>query len=214
MSNPARAAAAVVAIVAVTVGVSGCGTSGQGPSAGRQSATAGPTPGSSASTHATPATGTSGSASSSPSRPAHGAAHRGCLTADLAFHVKTLGGAAGSVYSRIVMTNRGSAPCVTGGYGGVSFVGDHGNQLGVAAERDRSVPVRRIVLRPGESAVARLQVSEALNYPRRTCHPVRARGLRIYPPNETHAAVVRHPETACRSHGVSLMTLRPYRERR
>jgi hypothetical protein len=109
------------------------------------------------------------------------------------------------------LTNMGNGPCVLGGYGGVSFVGRHGDQIGAAAERDPSTGVRRVVLRPGQGAEARLRVTEAGNYDASECHPQTARGLRVYPPNETASLFVRHRFDACDSPDVQLLTIQPYR---
>ena len=194
-----------LAVGTVTLLAAGCGQPASPGGAGSPTSSPGRSTETSASS--TPSPSASGSSSSG-----SGPRTNGCLTRNLSLTVKQLGAAAGSAYSRVVMTNTGSSPCVTGGYGGVSFVGKHGQQLGAAADRDHSTPARRIVLEPGERAGARLQIGDAGNYPSGSCQPARAKGFRVYPPNETHAAIVAHPEQVCASAKVHQLNLQPYRK--
>ncbi len=90
----------------------------------------------------------------------------------------------------------------------MSFVGGgNGTQIGAAGELDRSSPHGTVTLDPGKSAHAPLRIAQALNYPKDTCQPVTADGLRVYPPGETHALFVPSGLTACRSSSVKLITV-------
>ena len=120
-------------------------------------------------------------------------------------------GAAGSTYFDLTLTNTSKHPCRTGGFGGVSLVGDgNGTQIGAPADRTQTVKVRAITLQPGGKATATLRETNAENYPATKCRPAPAEGFRVYPPNETHAAYVAHGSTGCRNEKVHLLSLAPY----
>ena len=96
-------------------------------------------------------------------------------------------GAAGSTFYSVRLTNSSDSPCRTGGFGGVSLVGAAGKQIGAPADRTAKDTVTRITLRPGRAAEATLQVATAENFPAGRCRPARAKGFRVYPPDETHS---------------------------
>jgi hypothetical protein len=155
-----------------------------------------------------PSTSTGPSSSAGPAA----AAVPRCTTADLDVSVSGGDGAAGSRYYELVLKNTSANTCATGGFGGVSLVtGATGAQVGAPATRDTSTSPATLELQPGGSAQARLQESEADNYPSSRCRPAPARGFRVYPPNETHAAFVAAPSTGCGNPKVVLLTLSPYR---
>ena len=109
-----------------------------------------------------------------------------CATSDLKVTLGAPNGYAGGVYETIVFTNTSGAACSLYGYPGVSLVSAPPyTQIGLAAKRSATVPVKLIVLASGTSASAVLQVVDALNFPASTCSPTRAAFLRIYPPNQT-----------------------------
>jgi hypothetical protein len=109
-----------------------------------------------------------------------------CATSDLKVTLGAPNGYAGGVYETIVFTNTSGAACSLYGYPGVSLVSAPPyKQIGLAAKRSATVPVKLIVLNSGTSASAVLQVVDALNFPASTCSPTQAAFLRIYPPNQT-----------------------------
>lgn len=109
-----------------------------------------------------------------------------CATSDLKVTLGAPNGYAGGVYETIVFTNTSGAACSLFGYPGVSLVSAPPyTQIGLAAKRSATVPVKLIVLASGTSASAVLQVVDALNFPASTCSPTQAAFLRIYPPNQT-----------------------------
>jgi Protein of unknown function (DUF4232) len=109
-----------------------------------------------------------------------------CATSELKVTVGAPNGYAGGVYETIVFTNTSGAACSLYGYPGVSLVSAPPyTQIGLAAKRSGTVPVKLIVLAAGTSANAVLQVVDALNFPASTCSPTRAAFLRVYPPNQT-----------------------------
>ena len=84
------------------------------------------------------------------------------------------------------------------GFPGVSSVDAAGRQIGSPALWEPGT-VRTIVLAPRGSASATYGQAQALNFPRARCHPVSARGLRVYPPNETHSRLLASKHLACSS---------------
>ena len=106
------------------------------------------------------------------------------------------GAAAGSTYDPLRFTNFGTA-CTLRGFPGVSAIDLSGRQVGKAASRDRAVGSRLVALARGATAKAVLQITDVHNFPRSTCRPVKAAGLRVYPPNQTRSKVVPFPMDAC-----------------
>lgn len=134
-----------------------------------------------------------------------------CTTRDLRVSLTGGEGAAGSTYFDLNLTNTSEHPCRTGGFGGVSLVGDgNGTQIGAPADRTQAAKVRAVTLQPGGKATATLRETNAENYPATKCRPAPAEGFRVYPPNETHAAYVAHGSTGCRNEKVHLLSLAPY----
>jgi hypothetical protein len=120
-------------------------------------------------------------------------------------------GAAGSTFLPIRLTNTSGHACRTGGFGGASLVtSPRSEPVGAPADRVQRGTAKPIVLQPGKRATATLRIVSADNFDKATCRPSPTHGLRIYPPNETHAAYVAHAATACESASVHLLELRPY----
>ncbi|MEV7603847.1 DUF4232 domain-containing protein [Paenarthrobacter sp. NPDC089322] len=159
-------------------------------------------------TSATPSTTTS--PSPSPSATATSAAPAGtalCKAASLtATTDSTGGGAAGSIYEKLILTNSGAAPCVLEGFAGVSLTADaNGAPIGEPATRETTTPVTRIELAPGKSAWAELRYTQAGNYG--DCTKVPAAGYRIYPPEDTASLFIAEPHDACSNAGIKLLTI-------
>ena len=190
----------LLAVTAGLVVLAGCGGSPSNTSADTGSAST------SKPSHAPKKqTGSSSSAAPTPSGPAR------CTTKDLRVSLTGGEGAAGSTYYDLTLTNTSGHVCRTGGFGGVSLVGDgNGTQIGAPADRTEPGKVRAITLRPDGRAAATLRVTNAENYSPSKCKPAPAEGFRVYPPNETHAAYVAQGSTGCRNDTVHLLTLTPY----
>lgn len=138
------------------------------------------------------------------------AATRACGNSDLkaSYHAKDA--AMSHRYGRIVLKNVSGSDCATGGYGGLSYVGNgDGTQIGAAADRDGG-KVTTFVLEPGAKAVSRVDETVADVYPRHRCRPAHVDGFRVYVPNATRSQFVVHPTTGCRNHAVHLISHRPY----
>ncbi len=151
------------------------------------------------------ATGTAAStaapASSAPAGPAL------CKAAGLTATVdSTGGGAAGSVYMKLILTNSGTGPCLLKGFAGVSLTANAtGAPIGAAAARDESTPAASVLLAPGQAGAATLRYSQAANYP--DCSVTPAAGFRVYPPEDTASLFVAQPRSACSNAGPTLLTI-------
>ncbi|MDN4609306.1 DUF4232 domain-containing protein [Arthrobacter burdickii] len=161
---------------------------------------AGESAGASASAGAVPSPSSSASASTP-------AAAGTCSAAQLAGAIEDQpgGGAAGSVYRTLVLTNASDQECVVDGYPGVSFVDASGTQIGAAAERDGAAAVP-VALAPGGSVTTTLRQTNAQNYGT-DCGITPATGLRIYPPGATDSLVLPQEIPACSATSIVLMTV-------
>jgi len=122
----------------------------------------------------------------------------------------SLGGAAGTVYYALKVTNLSGRSCRMFGFPGVSAVSLRGTQLGAPASRTlNSVPERTITLRTGQTATAYLGIHEVIYFPRSSCRPVTAAGLRIYLPGQTGSKIVPYPFQTCSARGQSSLSVSP-----
>ncbi|MCW2782887.1 MAG: hypothetical protein JWR35_3336 [Marmoricola sp.] len=117
----------------------------------------------------------------------------------------------GHHYGWIRLRNVSKHACVTGGFGGLSYVGDgNGTQIGAAATRDGSAATT-YVLKPGQRVESQLNEVTALNYPASTCHRAKVDGIRVYVPNATKSQYIAHRTTGCTNAAVHLMSHRAYK---
>jgi hypothetical protein len=122
--------------------------------------------------------------------PTKAAASADCKAAELSLAVKDDSGAAGTVYRKLVFTNKGKRTCTMQGFPGVSYVaGDDGHQVGPAAYRDGTKGAA-VTLKPGGTAVAPVGFVNVRNYDSAVCKPTAVRGLRVYPPQDTASMFV------------------------
>jgi hypothetical protein len=122
----------------------------------------------------------------------------------------TGGGAAGSVYLTLILTNTSGQPCEINGYPGVSLVGN-GAQLGAAAVRDDTKPGAAFSLAPGARAAAELQYNQPGKYP--NCTQVQADGIKVFPPNSLNSMTVARPMTACSNTDLDLLRVGAFQPR-
>lgn len=116
------------------------------------------------------------------------------------------GGAAGSVYMKLNLTNTGSEPCILRGFAGVSLAADGaGAPIGAPATRDEAVAPTDVLLAPGQTGSAVLRYTQAGNYP--DCAMVDAAGYRIYPPEDTASLFLPQPTKACSNAGITLLSI-------
>ncbi|MGH3322314.1 MAG: DUF4232 domain-containing protein [Streptosporangiaceae bacterium] len=138
-------------------------------------------------------------ATPSPSR-AHDIAR--CTTAVLDARLGRNGGAAGHVRYDFVFRNTGAERCAIKGFTRVVLIGHRGKVLDVTNSHKPSVvvpkvPVRRIVLRPGDAASFSVGYADV---PRdgQNCPVVRATKVRLYPPHSSRAQTVDARPSPCR----------------
>jgi hypothetical protein len=167
------------------------------------------TPSSSSSATSTPSTGTG---SGSGTGTGTGTGTTACASADLtaAIQPSAGGGAAGSTFVSLVLTNKGASACTLQGWPGVSFVGDgNGTQIGQAATFDRTSPHGTVTLAAsGGTATSTLRIVQAGNYSNADCSPTPADGFRIYPPGQKASVfAAKSGLTACASKSVALLTV-------
>lgn len=137
--------------------------------------------------------GTGGGATAPPQQAGPGP----CRSSTLRVSLGSGDAAAGTSYVQLEFTNTGARPCVIQGFAGVSYVtGDHGTQVGAAAERDgaKGGPVTLAPKAVASATLARVQV---LNYDESVCRPTPVRGLRVYPPGDTVSVFVPTDGTGC-----------------
>ncbi|MFF2243272.1 DUF4232 domain-containing protein [Arthrobacter sp. NPDC058130] len=193
----------VTSAAAAALLLSSCG----GSSAQPQPATSPPTPSVSASSEPT----ASGAATeSSPAAASSQAAQAGtalCKADSLTATTDSSGGgAAGSIYMQLIVTNSGTEPCLLKGYAGVSLTtGADGEPIGAAATRDDSTPVVDVLLAPGKAGAATLRYTQAANYP--DCSRMQAAGFRVYPPNDTASLFLAQQLDACTNTDINLLTI-------
>jgi len=130
--------------------------------------------------------------------PAAAATPGPCSTAGLRV---TLGSqesaAAGHLYRTLDFTNISGASCTLYGYPGISFVtGVGGQQIGAAASRSPAGK-RLIVLAPGKTAHAQMDLVDVLNFPPSKCAASNAQWIKVYPPNQFSATYVRWTAMVC-----------------
>lgn len=193
----------VTSAAAAALFLSGCG----GSSAQPQPATSPPT--ASASTSSEPSASATAT-ESSPAAASSQAAQSGpalCKAASLTATTDASGGgAAGSVYMQLILTNSGTEPCLLKGYAGVSLTaGADGEPIGAAATRDDSTPVSDVMLAPGKAGSATLRYTQAANYP--DCTRTPAAGFRVYPPDDTASLFVAQQLDACTNTEINLLTV-------
>jgi hypothetical protein len=134
-----------------------------------------------------------------------------CTNADLTASYHGGDAAMSHVYGRIVLRNTSDHACVTGGYGGLSYVGHgDGTQIGAAADRDPGT-VHLYVLEPGQRVHSAVSETSYAPYPKKKCHPEHVDGFRVYVPDATKSQFIEHPTTGCANPAVHLLSHKPYR---
>ncbi len=112
------------------------------------------------------------------------------------------GGALGSIYYKLELTNLSGHACTLYGFPGVAAVNLEGRQLGLAAAREPT-PKKGLVMLSGgistlgsdETATAIVRIVDVGALP--GCRPVVAAGLRVYPPGQTRSKVIPFPFETC-----------------
>lgn len=197
------------AVAAAALMLTACGPSKaqpQGSSApGTESAS--PAPTSAAPSASQPQTSLATTGPAGPADPASPAGPLRCKAATLSAATDaTGGGAAGSVYMTLTLTNTGNEPCLLRGFPGVSLTADaNGEPIGAPAKRDETTPVADVLLAHGQAGKAVLRYTHAENYT--DCTRTPAAGYRIYPPEDTASLFLPQPTQACSNAAIELLTI-------
>lgn len=111
------------------------------------------------------------------------------------------------MYRSIDFTNTGGAACTLYGFPGMALTTGTApsTQIGAAATRSTPPGPSVVTLQPGGVANAVLRVTQALDYPTSTCHPVTSAYLQIYPPGQTAAIYLPFKSTGCSATSVKLL---------
>jgi hypothetical protein len=135
-----------------------------------------------------------------------------CATSALEVWIGLGGGesAAGSTYYPLEFSNTSHRTCDLYGFPGVSAVRGS-KQAGSAAARDHAFAPRTVVLAPGGTAHALLQIANAGVFSGAACKPVQADALRVYPPDRRTATLVPFSFEACQKSGPVFLHIRTIR---
>ena len=126
-----------------------------------------------------------------------------CVSSGLRASLGQSRGAAGTSYIALLLTNRSRVTCTLDGYPGVSFTaGTDAHQIVAPAQRDRRVGAAPVILVPGATVHATVEVADYGNYDQQACQPARATGYRIFPPGSTGSQLISAPQTVCSTPGV------------
>jgi hypothetical protein len=137
--------------------------------------------------------------SAAPSKVAHTTAVHRCYQSELrAWLGVPGGGAAGSTYYELELSNISGQTCALYGYPGVSAL-TSGNQDGSAADRSTSHPKTLVLLAPGATSHVILQVTDAGNFS--SCQVVTANELRVYAPGDYGSLIIPFSFPACSNTG-------------
>jgi hypothetical protein len=158
-----------------------------------------------------------GSASAGSTVAAGGAGLSACPASALRIAIGSPGGAgagqaAGNSHETIDFINVSRRSCELYGYPGVSFASLTGATIGHPARRSGNSAVH-VIVAPGGTAHAWLNVANATDYPAPKCHAVMARRLRVFPPDQTAASYVplSAGAPACSSTAETIMVVYPVR---
>ena len=211
--------AAAALFVGSALLLAGCGQAE--PGSGTAPASAGPAGGASpssspSSASAAPETESADgneTASASPEA-SDSAADGSCSAGQLSAAIETEpgGGAAGSVYRTLVLTNTGDKACTLAGYPGVSYVDAKGKQVGAAADRDPDAKKVTVTVAPGGTAAAQLRQTNAQNYGKE-CGLTDVAGVKVYPPNRKDSLIAEQKTVGCSDDSVVLMTVGTFEAR-
>lgn len=144
----------------------------------------------SATPSASPSASTAATASSSSSLPTPanqpGAQVPGtvrCMTTGLSATITAAGGAAGTAYQKVVLTNHTKQTCTLTGFPGISLVDGGYNLLGQPATRNGAAG-QTVTLAAGKSAASTVAFPNPANFPKGQCSAM-STNMRIYAPDET-----------------------------
>ena len=115
----------------------------------------------------------------------------GCTTSNLTISLGSPNGTAGAIHYVLTYRNAGTLPCTLFGYPGVSFLAADGSQIGSPAQRTSGIGATSVSLAPGTNAYSSVSVTDPGIPPCSSSGT--ATQVRVFPPGETHAALVAAP---------------------
>ena len=116
------------------------------------------------------------------------------------------GGAAGSVYMKLVLTNVGGTECLLKGFPGLSLTyAADGTPIGLPASRDEASQSVDVMLAPGQSGSSVVRYVQPGNIPE--CSQAPAAGYRVYPPEDTGSLFIPVQVRACENANIGLLTV-------
>jgi hypothetical protein len=134
-----------------------------------------------------------------------------CLSGWLSVSFGSGNGTAGSTYYPLNFKNISKSTCSLYGYPGVSAL-RYGRQMGSAAVWEASVPKDLVIVKPGATVYALLQVTDVSVYSKAQCEPETANQLKIYPPGATTAKIISQGLTGCSVPSIAYMHVEVVRE--
>ncbi len=174
-----RRTSVLVALGAVALGLAACGGSSSSTSTTNPPQTT------------TTTTGSSTSSTSAASTSTTAASLTACRTASLSVSLGGPNGSAGSTHYGLTFHNSGSAACTLYGYPGVSFLDAAGHQIGAPAQRQTGITSATVTLAASGDAYSSLAVTDPGIPP--CSGSAAAAQVQVYPPGETHAALIAAP---------------------
>jgi len=175
-----RTGIAALLLAGIALGLAACGSSSSSTTTTTRNATTTTAP----TTNTTTTTSASTTISSGPTTTS-------CATASLAITFGNPNGTAGAIHYGITFHNTGSSACTLFGYPGVSFLAAGGGQIGAPAQRQGNPTPATVPLAPGGTAYSSVAVTDPGIPP--CSSSATATQVRIYPPGETHPALVAAP---------------------
>lgn len=115
--------------------------------------------------------------------------------------------AAGTAFYHLKFTNQSGKTCTLKGYPKTTAVNLTRHAMGDPASRNTKYAKKTVTLKNGRTATAVLGIADALNFPKSSCKPVMAAGLKVTPPGQTTAKVVPFPFLACSKKGPNAVYL-------
>jgi uncharacterized protein DUF4232 len=131
-----------------------------------------------------------------------------CATSALKVSLGPANGAAGTVFYPINFVNTGKLGCTLRGYPGVSAVTSSGKQIGSPASQISS-SYQTVTLLPGKAQSAVVGIVETGNFDPSHCAPATAAGLKVFPPGQSKAVMIKKTFSTCSSTTVISLTVRP-----
>jgi Protein of unknown function (DUF4232) len=131
-----------------------------------------------------------------------------CATSALKVSLGRANGTAGTVFYPLKFVNKSKTSCTLRGYPGVSAVTKSGKQIGKPARRSGG-KFRTVTLAPGKQQSSSVGIVDTGNFSAARCKPVNAFGLKVFPPNQGTAVILKKKFSTCSSKASVSLQVRP-----